>query len=398
MVRGGGHHPAGRFPVSRFLFVVPPLAGHILPTVAVGQALADRGHQIAWAGPAETVGSLLPTETRLFPVATDFSVDSRPQRLGLRGAAAFRFLWTDFLIPLAASMMPGVAGAVDEFAPDVLVVDQQTVAGALVARQRGLPWATSATTSAELTDQFATMPKLGAWARQCLVEFQRGFAVSDPVDLRFSDHLVLAFTTTTLVGSASDFPSHYVFVGPAMGARTPRPAFPWSWLRLDRQHVLISLGTVNQEVSRRFFATAVEAVATLADRLQVILVAPPDVVDSPPDHMLVREYVAQLDLLPYLHAVVSHAGHNTVCEALAHGVPLVVAPIRDDQPVVASQVTDSGAGIRVHFGRVGSTELRTAITTVLDDPSYGAAARRVQTSFATAGGATVAADHLEKLA
>jgi MGT family glycosyltransferase len=114
--------------------------------------------------------------------------------------------------------------------------------------------------------------------------------------------------------------------------------------------------------------------------------------------MLVREYVAQLDLLPYLHAVVSHAGHNTVCEALAHGVPLVVAPIRDDQPVVASQVTDSGAGIRVHFGRVGSTELRTAITTVLDDPSYGAAARRVQTSFATAGGATVAADHLEKLA
>jgi MGT family glycosyltransferase len=142
----------------------------------------------------------------------------------------------------------------------------------------------------------------------------------------------------------------------------------------------------------------VEAVATLADRLQVILVAPPDVVDSPPDHMLVREYVAQLDLLPYLHAVVSHAGHNTVCEALAHGVPLVVAPIRDDQPVVASQVTDSGAGIRVHFGRVGSTELRTAITTVLDDPSYGAAARRVQTSFATAGGATVAADHLEKLA
>jgi MGT family glycosyltransferase len=383
--------------VSRFLFVVPPLVGHILPTVAVGRNLADRGHQIAWAGHAETVRPLLPPGARLIPVAADFGGDSRPQRLGQRGAAAFQFLWADFLIPLAASMVPGVAAAVDEFAPDVLIVDQQTVAGALVAHQRGLPWATSATTSAELTDQFATMPKLGSWVRRCLADFQRTFAVSDTVDLRCSDYLVLAFTTAALVGSTCDFPGHYVFVGPAMGARTCGREFQWNWLRPDRQHVLISLGTVNQEIGRRFFATAVEAVAPLSDRLQVILVAPPDLVDSPPDHVLVREYVAQLDLLPQLHAVVSHAGHNTVCEALAHGLPLVVAPIRDDQPVVASQVAGCGAGIRVRFGRVNATELRTAITTVLDDPSYRAAARRVQTSFATAGGAAAAADHLEKL-
>ena len=294
-------------------------------------------------------------------------------------------------------MVPGVVAAVDEFAPDVLVVDQQAVAGALVARQRGLPWATSATTSAELTDQFATMPKLESWVQQCLADFQRGLGVSDPTDLRFSDHLVLAFTTATLVGPMCDFPDHYVFVGPAMGARAGGPEFPRNWLRPDRQHVLVSLGTVNQEVGRRFFATAMEAVVPLVDRLQAIVVAPPDLVDSPPDNVLVREYVAQLDLLPHLHAVVSHAGHNTVCEALAHGLPLVVAPIRDDQPVIARQVTDCGAGIRVHFSRVGATELRTAITTVLDDPSYRAAARRVQTSFATAGGATAAADHLEKL-
>jgi len=38
-----------------------------------------------------------------------------------------------------------VAAAVDQFRPDALVVDQQAVAGALVANARGLPWATSAT-------------------------------------------------------------------------------------------------------------------------------------------------------------------------------------------------------------------------------------------------------------
>jgi MGT family glycosyltransferase len=387
--------------VSRFLFVVPPLVGHIVPTVALGQELADRGHQVAWAGDAETVRRLLSQEATLLPVAADFGGQTlaqvRHRSLGLRGAAAFRFLWADFLIPLAVSMVPGVAAAVDEFAPDVVVVDQQALAGALVARQRRLPWATSATTSAELTDQFATTPLLGTWARQCLADFQRDLAVSDPVDLRFSDHLVLAFTTATLVGPVCDFPGHYVFVGPAISARAGAPEFPWDWLDPDRQHILVSLGTVNREVGRRFFDTAVAAVAPLADRLQVIIVAPSDVVGPAPDHVMVREFVPQLDLLPHLDAVVSHAGHNTVCEALAHGVPLVVAPIRDDQPVIAGQVVDAGAGIRVHFGRVGATELGNAITTLLDDPSYSAAAQRVREEFATAGGATAAADHLEKL-
>jgi MGT family glycosyltransferase len=387
--------------VSRFLFVVPPLVGHTLPTVALGQELADRGHQVAWAGHAETIGPLLSPGARLIPVAADFGGQTlaqvRHRSLGLRGAAAFRFLWADFLIPLAVSMVPGVAAAVDEFAPDTLVVDQQALAGALVARQRGLPWATSATTSAELTDQFATMPKLGAWARQLLTDFQRGFAVADSADLRFSDHLVLAFTTATLVGPVCDFPGHYVFVGPSIGARAGAPEFPWDWLDPDRQHVLVSLGTVNREVGRRFFATVVQAMAPLADRLQMILVAPLDLVDSPPNHVMVRQFVPQLDLLPHLHAVVSHAGHNTVCEALAHGVPLVVAPIRDDQPVIAGQVVDAGAGVRVHFSRVDATGLRNAITTVLEDPPYREAAQRVRQEFDAAGGAAAAANYLEKL-
>ncbi|MGH3888547.1 MAG: glycosyltransferase [Pseudonocardiaceae bacterium] len=387
--------------MSRFLIVVPPLVGHTLPTVAFGQELTDRGHQVAWAGHAGTIGPLLPAGARLIPVEASIGGQSltqiRRRSQGLRGVAAFRFLWADFLIPLAVSMVPGVAAAVAEFGPDVVVVDQQALAGALVARRRGLPWATSVTTSAELTNQYATMPQLGVWARQQLADFQRGLGVSNPVDLRFSDHLVLAFTTATLVGSVADFPGHYVFVGPSIGARAGAPEFPWDWFDPHREHVLVSLGTINREIGPRFFATAVQAVAPLADRLQAILVAPPDVVGAPPDHVLVREFVPQLDLLPYLHGVVSHAGHNTVCEALAHGVPLVVAPIRDDQPVIAGQVVDAGAGIRVHVGRVGVPELRNAITTLLDDSSYRAAARRVQTSFATAGGAAAAADHLEKL-
>ena len=101
---------------------------------------------------------------------------------------------------------------------------------------------------------------------------------------------------------------------------------------------------------------------------------------------------------PHLTAVVCHGGHNTVCESLAHGVPLVVAPIKHDQPIVAEQVARAGAGIRVSFHRARPESLREALLSVIDDPSYRAAAERVRASFAAAGGATAAASRLAALA
>ncbi|MFC7614712.1 glycosyltransferase [Actinokineospora soli] len=96
-------------------------------------------------------------------------------------------------------------------------------------------------------------------------------------------------------------------------------------------------------------------------------------------------------------AVVCHAGHNTVCESLARGVPLVVAPIRDDQPVIAEQVVTAGAGVRLRFAHATARHVGAALDTVLTGPAHRAAAHRVRDSFTRAGGAPAAADALESL-
>jgi len=99
-----------------------------------------------------------------------------------------------------------------------------------------------------------------------------------------------------------------------------------------------------------------------------------------------------------MDAVVSHAGHNTVCESLANGLPLVVAPIRDDQPIIAEQVVRAGAGVRVRFGRARAADLGAAVSEVLTDDRYREAAAVIQRSFLAAGGPATAADVLEDLA
>ncbi|GLW19442.1 glycosyl transferase [Streptomyces sp. NBRC 13847] len=397
----------------RVLFVVPPLAGHVNPTVAVAAELTARGHQVAWTGPAAALEPLLPAGALLYPAGDRGAAGGHDvlhaRWRDLRGVAALRFLWADVLIPLARAMLPGVHGAVAAFRPDVLVADQQALAGAVVARRYGLPWATSATTSAEFTRPFAGVPKVGEWVAQSIAALLADCGAPAGWDPRFSPHLVLVFSTPALIGAAGPdpagpgaaeapgYPPHYAFVGPAFGARPTTTGFPWHRLDPARPRVLVSLGTLNREAGARFYPAVLRAADALADRAQLILAAPGDLVGAVPPHLVHQEYVPQLQLLPHLDAVLCHGGHNTVCEALAYGLPLVVAPVRDDQPIVARQVAEAGAGVRVRFGRARADELHRALAAVLDDPSHRRAARRIQASFAAAGGAPAAADRLEKL-
>jgi MGT family glycosyltransferase len=385
--------------MSRILFVVPPLTGHVNPTVSVGAELAARGHHVAWAGHQGTLRPLLPAGARVFPVigdALDASLRAGRERwMELRGAAALKFFWEDFVIPLTRVMLPGVQEAMAGIAADVVVSDQQALAGAVAARKAGITWVTSATTPAELVRPLAGMPKVEDWISGQMTTLQVESGIANPVDLRFSDRLVLVYTTSALMGDTSGFDDHYAFTGPALTRRPDGGPFPWEWLDPGRQHLLVSLGTLNGPAGQRFFRVVLDAVAELGAELQVVIVAP--ALDGAPPHVLVTEHVPQLALLPHMSAVVSHGGHNTVCESLAHGLPLVVTPIRDDQPIIAQQVADAGAGIRLRFGRLRTEELHDAICAVLGDPSYRRGACQVRDSFAAAGGAVAAADHLEKL-
>ena len=73
------------------------------------------------------------------------------------------------------------------------------------------------------------------------------------------------------------------------------------------------------------------------------------------------------------------------------------APSATSPPRVAAGWTRAGAAVRVKFSRVRAEALREAIHQVLTDADLRAAARRISTSFAAAGGAPAAASALEAL-
>lgn len=379
--------------MARFLFVVPPLVGHVNPAAGVAAELTARGHEVAWAGHDELLWHLVGPDALVFACA----VPPAPERpAGLKGPAALRFLWQDFLVPLADAMAPGVGAALDAFEPHVVVADQQALAGGLLAESRGLPWVTSATTSAELADPLAGMPKVADWVTGLLADLRGRIAGGrGSADPRFSPHGVLAFTTRELLGAVT-LPPRVRLIGPALGSRPSTTDFPWEWLDPLRPTVLVSLGTANTEAGAGFLTAAAAAFAGTSTR--AVVVDPGGVLDAVPPNVLVCPRVPQLPLLSRVDAVLCHAGHNTVCEALWHGLPLVVAPIRDDQPIVAAQVVAAGAGVRLRFGRADADRIAAAVEEVLTEPSYRRAAETVAASFHAAGGGAAAAGHLEQLA
>jgi MGT family glycosyltransferase len=380
--------------MSRILIVALPLAGHVNPTIGIGRALAERGHEVAWVGSEMFLRPLLGPDAVIHPTG------SRLHRAqGGQGAVAVKSLWKSFVVPYARFTLPAVTTAVQTYQPDVLLVDQHAPAGALVAHRAGLPWACLVSSSMELTRPFRALPKVEEWVADqiAMLWAEAGVPPQERYDLRFSPYLVLALTTPALTGPAP-FPDHYALVGPILADRPAARDFPWDRLDPGRRRVLVCMGTLAPEHTTAFYPKAAAALAGLADRVQGIVAAPPGALPDPPANVVVAGWIPMLELLPQVDAVVCHGGMNTVGETLAHGLPLVLGPLINDQPVTANQVVAAGAGIRIRLRRIQPDELRSVVTAVLDDPGYRSAARRVRDDFAAAGGARAAAEHLERLA
>ncbi len=379
--------------MARFLIVVFPLPSHLSAPVAIGQALAEAGHEVAWCGPESELRPLVGPAATVYPTGKRYYRDY--PELGVEAA---RKLWNNVLIPFTRFALDPADRAVADYRPDVVLADQYALAGALAACRHGVRWASLCTGAMELTPPSWELPGHQEFVAERLAQAWQlaGLPAQPGVDLRLSPHLVLALTSTALTGSAP-LPPQCVCVGPVLGRRPAVPDFSWPAPEPGRRQVLVTVGTLAAQHSADFYARMLPALELVADRVQAV-VASPEALPDPPKQVRVVERVPILEVLPRLDAVVCHGGMGTVTEALAFGVPLVIAPIRADQPAVARQVARAGAGVEVPFLSATPADFAAALTAVLDEPGYRAGAQRVADSFTAAGGARTAVAELAALA
>ena len=89
-------------------------------------------------------------------------------------------------------------------------------------------------------------------------------------------------------------------------------------------------------------------------------------------NILLMPYVPQIEVLKRTHLFLTHAGMNSISEAVHYGTPIVCIPLSGDQPFIAWHVTkELNLGIRlVSNESLTHEKLKNAMNEVLTNPLY----------------------------
>ncbi|RAJ28168.1 glycosyltransferase [Pedobacter cryoconitis] len=389
--------------MAKFVFIVPPLTGHINPTLSMGAVLLQRGHQVGWITLDPELALKLPEGGELLLIQYNESDQDKQDsekyldiitKKIVYGIDSIKFLYEEVLIPLNRHSYEGIVSWLEKYKPDLVITDHQMFAGAIAAVNHKIPYATSVTAPAaiKIMDE---LPKVHEWEVNQIVALQKELGIDKPASIACSGILTMVLTSREFFGEL-ELPDTYHFVGPVINRKPVNTHFDWDLLhKNNRPKILVSIGTTfDHEHKKNFFAKVIEAFED--EDLTVVVVSDPELFDLWPENFIVQRMVPQLELLPHLDAVVCHGGHNTVCETLMNGLPMVVIPIAYDQSHVAGRVVRVGAGLRLNFNRFKGKHLQQAVQEILHDTTFKTAAQEIKESFIAAGGTETAATLLEQ--
>ena len=195
----------------------------------------------------------------------------------------------------------------------------------------------------------------------------------------------------------SELPNNFFYTGPFVDrARRASVGFPWE--RLDgRPLIYASLGTTRRG-DRLIFHRIAEACCGLDLQLVISLGGrrDPTMFTGLPGDPLVVENAPQLELLNIAEIVITHAGPNTVLEALMEGKPMLALPITLDQPAVAACLARLGVAEILSTKSRSSQQIRAALAKVQKDSRYSDAALKLQAQIRSLHGLDRAADIIEE--
>lgn len=397
---------------------------------ALASELIDRGHQVTWAHWPE-VRTLLRDARIGFaelgaaqaPPGTLQKVIARAAQprgpLGLQRVIRDVAACTDLLCREAPAVLRRLG-------VDAVIADQMEAAGGLVARGLGLPFVSVACALPVNREERLPLPVMHwGWARderalhlnrhstrvydwlmrphaRVIERHAQAFGLRGVTRLEdcLSPLAQLSQTAEAFDFPREEAPPQLHHVGPLRGGSTVEGPWPAAWQPAEeRPFVFASLGTLQ---GGRFHLLRRIAQACRAEGVSLLL-AHCNRLDAAQAQALhhagadwVTGFAPQQQAIARANVVITHAGLNTVMDALAAGKPMLLLPIAFDQPGVAARVVHARAGVRVLPALATVGALRRGLRTLLRDGAYARRAAALGVQVRAAGGTTRAADIVEQ--
>jgi len=148
---------------------------------------------------------------------------------------------------------------------------------------------------------------------------------------------------------------------------------------MDQPVVYVSLGTIDNS-QLRFYQ---QCLAMFADKnarfiLSIGKQIPIERLREIPPNYTVYPYAPQKKLLAYSDLFITHGGMNSINEAMFNGVPLLLLPLSNDQPINAKRVEELGMGKTLKIQKLNARRLWDCIAELLHDQNLRAAVSLAQ--------------------
>lgn len=417
--------------MAHFGVVAPAFYSHFNALAALGGELVARGHRVTFVHRPDAREYVRAPGIGFHAVGASTHppgslAESLRRAANPGGPLGLRRVITD--MAAATDMLcRELPRAVEVLGIDAIVADQMEAAGGLVAEALGLPFVSVACAlpvNREPGIPLAVMPfgyEDSERARQVVEGSTRvydwmmaphrrsieanarrlGIPVRGALHECLSPRVQVSQTVAGFDFPRRALPPHFHHVGPlraagADGGTSGQQGLPA--IAAGRPFVFASLGTMQ---GHRFSLFRRIALACRERDVQ-LLVAHCGGLDARQERALERAgatwtcaFAPQQAALARADAVVSHAGSNTVMDAIAARTRILALPIAFDQPGTASRVVHAGIGLKASPRFASSRQLAALLRRLLDEPRFGARLDALSAEVAASGGAVRAADLVE---
>jgi UDP:flavonoid glycosyltransferase YjiC (YdhE family) len=365
----------------RILFASTRGAGHVGPLLPFVRACERAGHDVLLAAPESA--DRLATHARVpfralgEPPADEVAAAWAPVWSYATAPGAAHVVCELFIGLHARAALPEMLAAMEEWRPDVVVRETLEFSSGVAAERLGIPVVQCGIHLSVGTDTDERLPAVAGPALDALRARAGISPVAPPrVDPRPP--------VVTLAPRALEEPG---FPEPARARRFRGPAgieaaaMPGWRERAEDPLVYVSFGSETPATAwfPRLYRECVEALAALPVRLLVTIgrERAPAELGSVPPWVRVERWVPQAEVMAHASAMVGHGGSGSTLAALAAGVPQAVVPLFADGSDNARRVARLGAGVALEPGYAAIPRLAGAVRTLLEEPAFRRAARRI---------------------
>lgn len=382
----------------KIAFFSIPAYGHTNPTLALVKALSDNGHKVYYFSFDIFKKSIEEAGAEYISCdGYDFEMEDKGNaaRVGKDMVFATKLLVSS---TLALDEMAGME--IRRIKPDVIISDSVAYWGKLTAWKYNIPYISSTTTFAfnrysakYIKESFWDIIRMIFSLSKINKEIKRlrgkGYPVKGLLDIIQNDNETntIVYTSKYFQPCSETFSSRYHFIGPSI-----RPVRERMEKRGEKT-IYISMGTVNND--SLFYRNVITALSSTPWQVIISMGTNREHFDNLSSNIQVYDTVDQMAVLSIADAFITHAGMNSVSEALYFTVPLVLFPQTPEQGAVARRVEETGAGIALKS--ISPDDILSSLDEVINNPVYKENAEKISSSFHSSGGMKEAVEFIESV-